>query len=101
VGQVSFISATDGPPFANPIAANTIFLTASIKFKVVGVSNDGLADIACFFDTNDGLSDANNNFITVATFNSGFVIPEPAPVGLVFGSVALLWGIAARRPRRR
>jgi len=96
-GEVSFISATDALPSVNPIAAGTTFRAASINFKVIGVTDDAVADITPYFGVNDGLSDSGKNFIADATFNVGYVVPEPAATGWAFGSLALLAALVARK----
>lgn len=73
------------------------FVIGTINFTVVGVANDGLADLTPgFFSVGDGMVD-NAGAALAPVFNPGFVIPEPATV---FGA-ALLLGFASFHAYRR
>lgn len=76
----------------------------TIKFTVDSISDDGLLDVCPFFNVAalvDGLYDNTGTVIATgpANFVCGSVVPEPS-VGLLGGSVLLLWA-AGRRFRRQ
>jgi len=95
---VDQVSTFEAATLANGPVNGPPFLIGTINFSVVGVANDGLADITPGFFVGgvDAMFD-NNGAALAPVINPGYVIPEPATVS----GVVLLLGFAGFRVCRR
>ncbi len=95
---VDEVKTFEAATLANGPVNGLPFVIGTINFNVVGVADDGLADVTpgFFVAGVDGMFD-NNGAALAPVINPGYVIPEPTTVS----GVVLLLGFAGFRVCRR